>query len=274
MEFNVSESAVSIMPRRVRPGECVTIHVGLINRWQRPIRPSIRLSVIDPGGRPEVLLDSYVLVFPNYRESDTALERRRRMKNFYFQYPVPEQNALGRYRVKLENFLEGNLLYSETMETDFFYVEEIHVHRVSDRGYRVENAGPEPVLATLHEPGDDGIHSERQISIPGNSRIEIETAGDPAFLEYAATEIVTLTCSESPMCHRNQRYFWRNEDDHTVFVLDPRAEKKRNFFLTGDAREVWQASNGVSLRRDVCADGRSKAYDQLVEKRLIVEIPA
>ena len=270
---------MSILPRHLRPGGQVTIHVGLQNRSARPIRPFVRVTVFDPEGRDTRLFAQHVAVFMNYREDDDLLARRRRMTNIYRVFEVPPGAPLGCYRVRVENFAEGDLRYSENVETDFFFVEDLTVEAIEPAAggrlvSRIRNRSPEPVKARLHEPDPEepGRFLEREVEFPAGSLQALETGGGMAFLAYAGCEMITLSPDQEGLCLRNQRFFARREDDETLFVLDPRAERKRNFFLTGRAKTLWEAASGFRPRSALRTEENEDVYDAMVKAELLVEL--
>jgi hypothetical protein len=112
----------------------------------------------------------------------------------------------------------------------------------------------------------------RETSLAPGQRQELVLHSDPAFVQYAGNKNVLLSSADSPLVLRNQRFFWRDEDEQTVYVFDPRAERKRSFFLSQQARELWHRSNGVARRCDLVADENAEQYDLMVQKKLIQEI--
>lgn len=270
---------MSITPRRLRPGGQVTVHVGLLNRGTRPIRPLVRVTVFDPEGTGTRLFNRHVAVFPNYREDDDHLARQRRMTSVYCVHVVSPDAPLGCYRVRVENFVEGMLQYSETVENDFFFVEDLEVdsvERSSDGGVAawVRNRSPEPVPARLFEPdpAQPRCFLERGVEFPADAVHRIETTGSVAFLSYAGCEVTAISPGDGTFCLRNQAFFARREDDDTMFVLDPRAERKRNLFLTGRAPGLWHAAGGFNPRIEIRTPETADVYDAMVEAEILLEL--
>jgi hypothetical protein len=268
---------MSIMPRHLRPGGRVIIHVGVMNRSPRPICPLLRIWVVSPDGGQHQIFSQHLLVFPNYCEEDTLVERRKRMTNIYEVFPVPDEAQLGCYRVKVENFADGNLIYSDTVETDFFFVERLELSKVTALNgsvhAMVRNESPEPVRAVVYEleaGSPDGAHSSREVILGPETETTVTVLSHSGFLAYADT-VLPLGPSDSPVCVRNQQFFWRPEDDATVFVLDPRCGYKRDFFLSGRARDLWLAAGGTARRCDLRTGDAADLYDVMVEKELLVE---
>lgn len=260
---------MSVYPRHVAPKSFVIIEFKAPITPSRPSLVFVRVTVVDPEGVKSRVMSTPVLLWPTSPESRSEPPRPR-----HALYEVATDAPLGCYRVKIEFFIDGILHYSETLNDDFFFVEHLKVDPLeseADCSVRLFNPSREPIAARLLEefgPGSADFR-ERTIQIPPGEETTIPLSSSRAFLTYA--DMDTIPLAAGGRCCRNPRFFWREEDDETVFVLDPRAEQKRNFFLTGRAREIWHRADGTRTIEDVCSGIPSSVYSSLVARELIVE---
>lgn len=265
---------MSINPRKLIQGQTVQIHVGLFNKSRLPKFPCLKVQVINPSGIKEVLFDNIICVFPTIYKEESVLERKNPMHNIYLYYKTTEDSFLGSYRVKIEIFNEGILTFQDDLETNFFYLEKISIENfiLKERNFffAIRNHSKEKVLFKIHCINNDSLTSlEQEIGTYKNKQFNLEA--DIIFIEYANNQILRIPL-ENILPIRNPRYFRRNEDSETVFILDPKAEMKRSFFLRKNSKYIWEKANGYTPHQSILNDENKELYSQLITKKLIIEI--
>jgi hypothetical protein len=258
---------MSIRPRNIRKGEIVQIHIGLINKKQLPKHPLVRVYVINPIGEKMKLYDSIIPLMP---QNDIG-NIKERMQNIFCHFTTDTNSLLGCYRIKIDVFNDGILTLSDTVRNDFFFVENLVIRdkhfKNNEICFSIENPSPEDTICIIYY-GNKGKYDKTHEMIPSKSTKKYSYVADIVFLKYANTEIIKIS-PNTVHALRNPRFFWRDEDEKTVFVLDPTAEKKRSFFLTGTPSKIWKNATGL----ESLANLRTKTvFQEMADKGLIIEI--
>ena len=233
--------------------------------------------MINPSGEYNTVFSANVLIVPNYNKKNDFNEQKKQLHNIYLTIHIPETADLGRYRIKVENFYEGKLWFSENIDNDFFYVEKLEFGDLifTDNYYITEIKNPSsaevPIVIIEKKIDKESFVSHKEI-IPASTTRSISVQTDLAFIQYANNETVVLNARKNSLILRNQKFFWREEDEETIFVFDPRAEEKRNFFLRGHAKFLWENANGLNRLVDIDSSTDDSNLKKMIEKGLIKEI--
>jgi hypothetical protein len=198
----------------------------------------------------------------------------------YATYKLPASAQPGRYRVSLEVVTDGVATGSRTEEYDHFFVEDLRlVGAVARRGRRVarvRNRSPEPVPAHLVDvvaaASGRPRYLERTIELAPRAISEIPLESATALLFYGEyREILVLGGGRGAFCVRNPRLQWR-EGRGTIHVIA--ADSAEGAELDGPARQIWLRAGGFVRRDEVRNRANSKTYDEMLRRRLILEIAA
>ena len=264
------ENNVSILPKRVLRGSIVTIHLGLLNKCKTLKIPYVEVSIIEPNGAKQPLFEDNIVIPPNYKKSDSRIKRKQRMLNNFFHFNVKETSLLGRYRVKIEIFDNGKLVLSDSVEDDFFYVEEVKT-KYQDEMLHVNNLGPETVPLKIFEKAANGRIHEKALKCPAEGQVIHKTKENACFITYANSQLKLVSSPFSPIVVQNQEFFWRHEDIDTIFALDT-GMVKRSFFMSGSTRELFLDSSGGALKNELIKKHDRDTYRRLIQKELLKEV--
>jgi hypothetical protein len=199
----------------------------------------------------------------------------------YVRYRVPDDAPLGRHHVEVDMYVNGQRSRSGTADTDFFQVEELRLLTVEGTGARrralLHNPSPEPVPVKICEirevQGGSLECSPRMMSLAPDAQTAIPCPRDGTFLFYAEDLArIALRDPSSPLSVRNPLCRWvASEDGEEVYVR--REGDERLHVLRGVALRIWKASNGLIGRAELRRGGAARAYDHLLGRDLILELP-
>jgi len=151
---------MSIFPKRITPGETVTIHwnFNTANLIDFHVLPWVKIGVRSPHEKVTILFEDHVLGLPDEPKDLKTEEPRLKYLNknvplllladylsgkhkkeklieileniqsgrhYYFSYKVPENAPLGKYKLISEMYINGELKFSKTAADDFFLVEKV-----------------------------------------------------------------------------------------------------------------------------------------------------
>jgi hypothetical protein len=209
------------------------------------------------------------------------LQDIRNTSHRYLHYRVPLDAPLGRHHFPIDIFVDGERFRSWSADTDFFRVEELRLISVRGAGARrtalVENASPEPVPAKLCEVRELRSGklscSAKMVVLPPRARTAVPCPREGTFLLYAEDQgRIALRDPDAPLVLRDPRCRWvADEAREEIYVR--REDEERVHVLSGRPRAVWQAANGLRSRAELRRGGDVRAYDLLLRRRLLCEIP-
>jgi len=252
---------VGVQPRRIGAGDPVVVSVILHSHLTTEARVSMRAVVVEPGGKKVPLVDEDPLVFP----SEAGLGPTR----IQLPFQTPIDCPPGRYRVAMDLYYGGRSWYSDTVEEDYFLVEQLHLEagdEADDTG-AVRVVNPSTVAAEAHlVTWCAGKCTALPVTLPPGTT-ELQISGEKACLRYAENRLLYLRPRDEASVYRNPRLFWLEEGD-AIRVYDPGegprtkfvagvptkiapAPFKRTMFLTGTVRRLWLSADGTRGVREL-----------------------
>ena len=300
---------MSIFPKNARPGGRVTIHLCLMAPDTDVRLSSLRLSVVDPGGRRYSLFDGLLAQLPEAplpRDEQVApgsslrrlqplhvlaaygksaarrrvlgdlLARGDRGTHRYFVFDVPEDAPLGKWHVDSERLVAGRRLPSVTAEEDFFWVEDLRLDELvaaPGSGWRVTIANPsgEPLELALYRQSPLEARPEL-LSLAGGCARTLELETVPAFLVWSEGRAITpLVPDDARLVVRNPELAALEDRDGEVDVVYViAAEQDEAYRLDGDARTLWLAADGLALESALRCGGREAVFDEMAASGLLL----
>jgi hypothetical protein len=269
---------MSIFPKRIGPGETVTIHLNIFARHkEKIIFPYIRSVIHTPTGKEALLFDGYTPCFPasgtepnlnkefpfllianqtRFKSEDEVNDIITRIASgthYYFQYTLPPDAEPGKYEVETELWIDGIDIKSTTNSEDFFHVEKIDlletVNHTDQRKARIINHSPEPMPARLIKVRHAGSCESSTLQLAPLTVTEIFFR-ERAFLLYnEERKCLSLDPLHDQLLIRNQKWFSKEateEVQRSTYAMH--ADNGEVVILTGKTKELWDnADKGIDM---------------------------
>jgi hypothetical protein len=274
---------VSVYPKRNAPGD----KIGLHNRVKltKPGKPTIVTNVFDPFGRSVYSREFAPTIFPTSLSSENAVTAAtnnkveiERVHSVYltarhligndgnFNAMVSNLRKLGssvhfhefmelsldcepgKYTVKTHMYFNGDVVASDTVGDDFFYVDCLRACLLETDGSQtsieVTNLGSEIVPARIILLRNEQTFAKRLAFGPGKTTIE-NIEGQATLVYCEGRKVISLIQAGSAVFVRNHRLPW-TECKTTSDILIYAEQGSVGWKLNGTARELWLSADGVS----------------------------
>ena len=159
---------MSIFPKKISNGENLIIHLRFSNKAQKIHNIKYVLSVLDPNKKEIFLKEDNIIL---------GIGKEGFVKQLYYSLYINNNCKPGRYIVNFYIICNGQVIYSDTKNNDYFYVEKLKYYNSKNKTV-IHNISNEKTLFILYKGKES-----KCFNINGKEKLNLEDKYD--YIEYA-----------------------------------------------------------------------------------------